>query len=566
MLTNVSRTTMIVALCVSVAIVALQGMSHFFWPPLSHYEGPIDRPSEYTAQVAAADINLMNRPLRYEGPRLLFQPRDDLKSWPLDKPLDWSANPFNDRNWQYQLHSWRMMDPLLRAYMKSHDEAKLAEAFQYALDWYDFHWVQARNARMSWYDMSAGLRAFKLGLFFDRYLSGDLKPSAEDTRKLFSLISEHAKRLQDEDFIAMGNHGLFQVFGLNLMCSIARQVPDCKHAPEYANRMFSKVMETQFTNEGVHKEHSPAYHYFVRLTIISLGGAEKFGEPELIATLKKAEEVEPWFVGLDGKFVPVGDTSGGRKQMQPPKQGEIALGDFTKSGYAVVKAADSMLFVMGMANDHRHKHADDLSFVLYEKGRPLFIDTGKYGYNEDDMRRYVVSAKAHNTVSLEDNNIRPQDIRYTGSSLTQLERQPKGVRIRGHIERPGFFSQERQIDYEPAKSITIRDHVRSNAPRQYVSSLHLASDLKPKLTENGFDVTLAEGIIVRAKVAEPDCRVEMLRGSKSPVAGWQSIGYLKVTPASVVRAHCQGQDRTITWQVSMEKTSSDSSEQSTSSN
>ena len=37
-----------------------------------------------------------------------------------------------------------------------------------------------------------------------------------------------------------------------------------------------------------------------------------------------------------------------------------------------------------MAHSTGHKHADAFGFVLMEGGRKVFVDSGKYGYNDGD--------------------------------------------------------------------------------------------------------------------------------------------------------------------------------------
>jgi hypothetical protein len=211
-----------------------------------------------------------------------------------------------------------------------------------------------------------------------------------------------------------------------------------------------------------------------------------------------------------------------------------------------------MLFVMGMAYTDTHKHADDLSFVLFEHGRPLFIDSGKYGYNGDSMRNYVESAAAHNTISLMDRTIKPTDLVLTGSQLDPIVLNGGGFRISGKLERPGLFKQSREIQYQPGQSLVIRDEISSDQERQFTSSLHLARDLRPELVDRGFDIVLPGGTRIKARLGEADCRIESARGQKDPILGWESVSYLKMEPASVVRAICPGRSRTITWNIALQ--------------
>jgi len=514
-----------------------------------------ERLPDYSSQIVKEDVYLTAAKLRRLNGRLAFKPRSDLAAHPMATPLDWSMNPFKDVNWQFQLHAWRMMDPLLNEYFKSGSQQSLHEAFSYALDWFSYHYERKLRATMAWYDMAAGIRAMKLALFVDRYHAGELKLRAEEAQRLMTLVDEHATRLQDGGFIADNNHGLFQVFGLNLLCTVAADREPCAHGREFAEQRFSQLLEHQFTAEGVHREHSPSYHFFVSRIINDLGGAKRFDDPKLTAILEKTAAVEAWLLDPSGKEVAIGDS--GSKASRPSQQPESpVVGDFSRSGYAIVRGKGSMLFVTGMANSLTHKHADDLSFVLFEHGRPLFIDSGKYGYANDPMRRYVESAAAHNTISLLNDEIGPSDITMSGSSLKSVATDEEGFSITGKIKRPGLFEQERKIRYVPGTSIVIHDEISSSSKQEFVSSLHLAGDLQPERVEDGFDVSLPDGKTIRARLdpgsGNAPCRIEIARGQNDPVLGWETVDYLKMKPASVARAICPGQTRSITWNIALQ--------------
>jgi len=169
----------------------------------------------------------------------------------------------------------------------------------------------------------------------------------------------------------------------------------------------------------------------------------------------------------------------------------VAIGDFTESGYAIVRSLpsvihqSSMIFVTGMSYSRTHKHADDLSFVLYERGRFVFVDSGKYGYDNDKWRSYVLSAQAHNTISLENLPLSRMSAGTYGSALRELRNTGSSFVISGALTRPASFRQARSITYDPGRSLQIVDRLTSDSQQRYVSSLHLAPDLNPELSDTG---------------------------------------------------------------------------------
>jgi len=524
------------------------------------------RRREYASSVrsvTAADICLRTLPHAYdEQKRTGFKPRRDCEPWPLALPLDWCADPFADRNWCFQLHAWRMTDPIIAEYLATGSTGVLREAIDIALDWCRHH-RDGSSTPFSWYDMSTGIRAMRLAFFLDRMRAQPIALAPADNDLLLDASTEHAARLQDESFINPGNHGLFQVFGLQLLSSVLGDTAGAA----FAARMFERILAEQFTEEGIHREHSPLYHHFARGEIDRLNGAEKFNSPKTATLLDRARRAWPWLVHPNGEIVRVGD-SDGRHKVAPPsrpvaqlKSRAFAVGDFSRSGYAIVRSlpsepieTTSMLFVTGMAYNNRHKHADDLSFELFEFGRRVFIDSGRYGYNTDDMRRYVLSAAAHNTISLADEPMKPTQIAYTGTQLAPIETSDDGFVISGSIERPRHFRQHRHFLYDPGRSLTIEDRLSSDRERSFVSSLHLAPDLVPAVDDRGFSVTIRPGVHMRADVHAPDCRIEHVRGQTEPLLGWSTKGYLAMEPTSVVRAVTPAREARLAWHIRFQLT------------
>src|SRR5690606_872956 len=115
------------------------------------------------------------------------------------------------------------------------------------------------------------------------------------------------------------------------------------------------------------------------------------------------------------------------------QQGEAPEEDlawFPESGYAIVRndwntrplSEQLFLFLNGAFHSQAHRHADDLSILWYDRGRPILVDSGKYSYNRDSWRDYVRSTRAHNTVEIdgEDYSIRRKDA--YGSALKGYQR------------------------------------------------------------------------------------------------------------------------------------------------
>lgn len=522
------------------------------------------RPDYYSSpRILVDELSLNERP---RSPNV-FQRRLDLPEWDYSVPIDWSADPFQDRNWQFLLHAWTPMDYWLYALQDGVDGA-IEEAVAIALDWERFHVQDNRTSPFQWYDMATGIRASRLAFLLDKILIGDLDVKDEVLKTMIQLAELHVAKLLDPRFLSSGNHGLYQLAGLNVLCAVMNWRIVCDGAQSYVESSFATLLDQWFTAESVHRENSPNYHGIVVDALQRLRIPERVRVSDIRALIAEATTVSPWLTYPDGRWVPVGDSDG----IGPPLTGPVELSclkegggcwavrDYTRSGYAIVRSPPgtkepSMLFVNSMFVEVdgaviRHKHADDLGFVLIEGGREIFIDSGAYGYNKDQMRSYVLSARAHNIPSLIGRQIDPRQLDSAETRLQPITVTPSGFGVEGFVDRPGLFRHERVFSYMPGRSLTIRDRLHNRTDSRWQSNLHLAADLHPVITGSGFVVQVGD-LSVHAEFEGDGCGIDMARGETDPYQGWVSIGYLEMTPATVVRASCPADLVESSWHITL---------------
>ena len=329
----------------------------------------------------------------------VFAPRNDIPYWEFSLPLDWSVDPFEDRNWEHHLHSWRNMEYWLHQYRREGDIASLLIPIEIVLDWHRFHVEEGRTSEFQWYDHSTGVRASRLAFLLELILSDQIVVNDTDLARLMTLADLHVQKLMEPEFLNSGNHGAFQLVGLDALCSVVGWRTTCQGARIYSKEAFVRLVQSWYSEQGVHVEHSPTYHGWVTRQIRNLDAAERFQQPDVQEILELADIISPWLTYPDGRWVRVGDSHGDGPQLTGPVEPEClpedggcwAVRDFTKSGYAIVRSLPeveesetSMLFVSGTTAPTGHKHADDLGFVLIDAGRDIFVDSGRYGYNYDE--------------------------------------------------------------------------------------------------------------------------------------------------------------------------------------
>ena len=537
--------------------------------PLAACEPEPSRPLNYSpVGIDLSELSLLSRPADPTN----FKPRDDIPAWDASLPIDWAEDPFHDRNWQFRLHSWHSMDFGLNEYNETGNTRWLRSATDVAVDWWHFHIELGNRSAFVWHDHAAGVRAARLAFILDKILDRQFEIADWKLEALMQLADIHAEKLQEPEFLSHGNHAIFQLAGLDALCRVIHWRESCENGRVFAADAFRSVMRTQFTSEGVHTENSPAYQLWILTALDRLRAEERFSIPEFRRVMDLARPVVPWLTWPNGEFVAVGDSSGAGPILDSVADVTCladdscwAIRDLTKSGYAIIRsvprvptAEASMLFIKGKGYLAGHKHADELAFSLMEDGRKIFVDSGQYGYNRDDARRYVVSARAHNVPSLADREIAPQHVDVEAGRFGPIRIDGSEFVVDGLVERRRkyrgrFFRHERTFHYAPGVSLTIKDRLinRTNSP--WLSNLHLAPDLVPIVEGSSFSVQVGDRL-VRAEFRGEGCTLGVTEGETDPYQGWVSPSYLQLAPAPVVSATCPADLVDSEWRIDLDAT------------
>lgn len=490
-----------------------------------------------------------------------FRPRPDLDAYVISLPLDWRVDPFKDNNWRFQLQAWRMLNPMWGEYRKAGSGEVLEEILKVVRDWHRFHVAEARNSSYQWQDMATGLRAQHIAYLNRLVATGKWTPGAEDSQMLRTLSDLHARKLHDETFISINNHGIFQVHGLRLLCNSAPELDACRGETAFSSGHMGRLIENQFDEGGVHREDSSFYHLFAYKTFRGIRMSLYPGVPRgTTKRIRLAEGVTPWLTGLDGNLLQFGDSEGvGAPFGRPSDAGRcwsitkagqcVVARDLHENGYVSVRShpdedvnAAFQFFVVGSSHDAGHDHVDELSFLLSHRGTPIFVDGGKYGYQDDAYRDYFVSDRAHSLVGLDGMSFRPEQTVGEGSYLDRFSEQDGQYEVSGEVRRGDDFVHGRTFLYTPQSVLEIVDQVEKPASAR----LELRYIVSPKLDVaeidgDGFEVSRADGSKL-ATISLPGaerCDAAIVRGRRAPdYTGWISTSYLTVEPTTNLIVKC----------------------------
>jgi hypothetical protein len=452
-------------------------------------------------------------------------------------PIDWKQNPHLSRSWQMWLHCWHFMAPLLSGYARAQSDSLLRISSDIALDWVRQHGKDAKASQFAWYDMSVASRAAFLGYLLSapsRVLSG------KERRTLTASAEEHVRWLSNQkNYKPRHNHGLFSDTGLLMLC---KQVPDlkgCADAAPLAHDRFRETLDATVGVEGVHHEHSTAYHF----DVLDLTGRKLAVDPDPeVEKIRDAMRASaPWFLLPDGSYAQLGDSHGFRGPDWALSRAAEQFGArlFAREGYYAVREADSYLLVSAAHHSSAHKQLDDLSFVLAEGGRNYLVDPGLFGYEKRPMRSYMRSAAAHNTFVIDGHHVLPS-APYQSALVAAGEVDGWYAVWAESPVAPASMRHERVWLYAPREVLVVLDLVESKDGRDHdhVRYLHFAPELQVETTPRGALVRSANGealmSVTDASRTAPT-RVDHFRGRLDPSPhGFVSPSDLTVVPASVI--------------------------------
>ena len=384
-----------------------------------------------------------------------------LKPYKLSFPINWLANPYDNRNWLHHFNSLRWLS----------SEKDLEKVEKTLRDFYNFHCVKKnKNPYYSGRrgDHTAAIRLGVLLAFKDRFSSID---SSSGVGICERLVKEEIRNLHSEKLYRPGhNHGL--MVDLALM----RLVLD---HPEYKKRVdlelvlnrSAKTLDAMWHASGLTKEHSVSYQeYNLPLTVEYFELLEKLNvEPLASVSLENVVDESRRFLGYalkaSGEYIPLGDSFRLPNEKILNKvfgQGEV------KSAHELLMPFSEEEGVYGNRNffifrktvngrkvhfaatccwdSHNHKQNDELSFCLEVDGVTIFDDPG---YTEFLPWEEILNLKSegnHSTIKVKDREWSSTVGSNHFSEIAMYDHDNSGFVIEMHASRVAGYKFSRRIE------------------------------------------------------------------------------------------------------------------------
>lgn len=502
-------------------------------------------------QIEINNIHKTGNSIELNSIEFIPQGRKDLTSISLNYPIDWNSNPFNDRNWKFQLNMWRFLDNNLYNYSIDKNISHIESIRKLLIDWNSYNYIENKYNEFEDKDMAVGARAMRLAY----YISSDIKyikTNIEYKKIVENIIYQHLLFLMNIDNIAYSNHTLTDIHGLMALSKILPPFIT-KLITDYVDFVFPKIIDYQFTECGFHKENSPEYHFFAIKCFNGLKKSQWFEKYNLSELLEKANINKMLFYMPDGRILPFGDSTN-KKQPTDIKTTNL------NSGYELNNANGYLIFnkipenklikntsyfaINGCLNSRFHKHNDNLSFVWFE-GEDIIRDFGKFAYKSSKFRNYAISTAAHNTLEFNEKNY------YSGNSIDQTQffndsfnyfdfsnnilRVNASIKYNSGLEVNNILglSHRRNFTLSPNKELIIEDMVDNINKTTIKQYFHLSHQWKLIYVSKDIIKLHSEQTsrILTITISQETGELSYYCGSNSPLQGWSSVHYGEAIPS-----------------------------------
>ena len=357
------------------------------------------------------------------------------------REIDWTYNPTyepdspyaHDNEWTWQLNRHWMWQTLAKAYWQTGNEV-YAREFASEL----VHWIQhcpvpvgRPNQRpfSTWRTIEAGLRmAYS---WPEAFFAFRKSPSVPDSALVMMVASmlEHARYLKA--FPTKGNWLTMEMDGLYTVGALFPELREARQFRRFALGRLARELNVQVYPDGAQIELSPGYHSVALRNFLRPYHLARLNDypvpPGYRAGLERMFDFLMWIMTPDGSVPHFNDAwdvdvrarlreglelfpnredflwIASRGAEGRPPAGTSHL--FPYAGIAVMRSdwSDTASYLALDAGPFGfgHQHEDKLNFILTWRGVPFLVEAGSYAYDASRWRKYVLSARGHNVISVD---------------------------------------------------------------------------------------------------------------------------------------------------------------------
>jgi hypothetical protein len=473
--------------------------------------------------------------------------------------ISWLRNPYGNRVsvTRFLFNALWPVVNLLAAYGRTKNPVYLERAKEITARWIA-ECLYIEQPRRVWDDHVTALRVIALCKLWVA-CRGDHGSTSEFLSELLSAIVRHANKLAHPKFYrARHNHGVTQAYAL---LAVGLFFPVHPHASKWVELACTRIeaqMAENVSEEGMHCEHSPYYHFYVFNQFLyayqlSWAYGIEFSQA-FVHRLKGMMICSAYLLKPDGTLPALGDTCraspvltgvengpswlAGTKQIYRysrsmgvsgtlPEENSVCLPNaglaLLRGGWGTERKFEDECFVAVRTRtfDTAHIHRDQLSFELYAYGDDLLVDSGgPYGYG-DPLRDFFLSTAAHNTIVVDGQN---QGI-GKAEILEWCTSESFDLLVMEHRSYPNVLHYRTILFVRPFYFVVI-DRLETSASHAYTQLFHLSPNLAAAPEGLAINtMSRSNGPTIQIiPLIEEGLVVQLETGANEPVQGWVCVG------------------------------------------
>lgn len=495
--------------------------------------------------------------------------------------IDWNIQfPTSPNSAQMQLQSLMPILILCKAYLICNRIEYLHTAKRFVESWNDYSGKQdAEKNPYTWNDHAAAQRTENI-IYYALISEKAGTLTEKEAQQLRSLLRVHAAFLYDDkNYTVQSNHGIFEDAAL-IYAAVFLACDESGAWLAHAKQRLAAQRCFAFTDEMVHVENSPQYHETVLKTFGTIAQfltqfQDEDGETLYNDVIKSAEFL-CWMVKPSGYFADIGDSDGqatadytfnkhlmifenehltyaamrGTQGTAPTK----AFAVYPQSGYYFSRSTwerekfESATWFMFKAGyqSRVHKHADDLSILLYSRGYDVLVDGGKYNYMIGDSKcDYLHSAMGHNTITVDQKSYSITNERTHLAGISDFQTASNVRCVSGYNDAYLGVKIDRTVYQIGTDEFLLHDVIRADAAHIYSQMFHLSEHLR--LLVQADDEVIAEiadtGFVFHIRQLNKPTNLTVYHGARERAPyGYRSAIINKTIDITTLRFECEAQD------------------------
>jgi heparinase II/III-like protein len=527
---------------------------------LSANTAPADAHSSTSRLLHASCPHRFPLPLRRYGPHRISSAERGVaqvlgRRRRLEPPIDWHQNPFHSYPWQKKLNELSWLDPLIYADLhRIHRGRAVHRALAVVLDW--IHQNPRPNGfRAAWERKRAGDRLTRIA-FVARRAACEGRLTRSKAGAIITAVRRHAEFLVNDTPGPGGltNHALLRDQGLLIGARLFGFLGSADHWRRVALRRFDQGIDLLVDRRtGIHLEHTPGYEQKTISHIEVVLGLLRHPPARYQRLLKRMKVADGWFTMPDDQIVPIADTP---FRKPAPRYGRRiggrlhGISQYLRDGFAIARRAGSYLATVAGFHRIAHKHADELTFDLFENGRRVIVDSGRRDHTQAAGKgdlpgprtttAWTESSFAHSTLVVDGRSF-PIGGHPYGSALDAEGSGDGWFAVLGHnpLVRAQGVRHQRLLLYRPGHALVVADRLRSKHVHTYSRYLQIAPGIRADRHRHVVRLKAPHGF--RGSIWSPVAKPRLYRGSLHPLRGWYVRGgYHSLTPRFTERLRTRG--------------------------